>query len=280
MKKLLSVLLCLVLVFALLPHTALPAHASTYNGFTYEFCDDAKTGYRFTKYEGTETSITIPAYIDGKPVLELGMGLFKFNSTLESVTFPANSQLRLIDRMAFAYCTSLNSIQIPASVTTMGYSAFTGCTSLETLTFLGSNLTVLDDSVFSGCSKLTEVEIPDSVTTLKTNVFAECEKLSRVMIPTSVTKIGCGSFVRCGNLGEINYAGSKTQWDAIDIGYYDFSISPDSMLSDALVVAPIVFATGDIPAPRSSLTAATPKTAATTMPPASAARRAPTSPGR
>ncbi len=241
MKKLLSVLLCLVLVFALLPHTALPAHASTWNGFTYEFCDDSKTGYRFTEYNGTATSVTIPAYIDGKPVLELGMGLFKGKSSLQSVTFPSNSQLRLIDPCAFMNCSSLQSIEIPASLMTMGNYAFYGCSSLESLTFLGNNLTVLDDSVFSGCSKLTEVEIPDSVTTLKTNVFSECEQLSRVTIPTSVTKIGCGSFVRCGNLGEINYAGSKAQWDAIDIGYYDYSISPESMLNDALVRAAIIF---------------------------------------
>jgi hypothetical protein len=51
------------------------------------------------------------------------------------VTFGDNSQLESIGVHAFSGCTSLESITIPDSVTTIGVFAFDGCTSLASVTF-------------------------------------------------------------------------------------------------------------------------------------------------
>ena len=37
------------------------------------------------RYSGTETDVEIPAQIDGKPVVAIGMGAFKGNTTMQSV---------------------------------------------------------------------------------------------------------------------------------------------------------------------------------------------------
>ena len=59
---------------------------------------------------------------------------FSFCTSLTSVTFGENSKLKAIGNSAFFYCGALESITIPASVTSL-YSPFYACTSLSSITF-------------------------------------------------------------------------------------------------------------------------------------------------
>ena len=61
---------------------------------------------------------------------------------------------------AFNGCSSLESIVIPEGVTSIGYSAFGGCNSLESIVIPGS-VTSIGDYAFGGCSSLANIEIPD-----------------------------------------------------------------------------------------------------------------------
>ena len=68
---------------------------------------------------------------------------------------------------AFQYCRSLTSIEIPASVTSIGNSAFYGCSSLTSVTFAeNSQLTIIGDEAFLYCDSLTSIDIPTSVTSI------------------------------------------------------------------------------------------------------------------
>ena len=71
------------------------------------------------------------------------------------------------------------SIKIPSSVT------YNGTT--YSVTSIGS-------SAFDGCSGLTSVTIPNSVTSIGSNAFANCTGLTEVTIPNSVTKIDVSAF--------------------------------------------------------------------------------------
>ena len=65
----------------------------------------------------------------------------------------------------FQNVTGLKSVEIPASVTTIGVSAFNGCTYLESVTFMeGSHLTTIDHRAFEGCTKLTSIAFGGTVT--------------------------------------------------------------------------------------------------------------------
>ena len=91
---------------------------------------------------------------------------------------------------AFYGCTSLTSIEIPASVETIEAAAFQGCSALATITFeKGSQLKTIDGDAynssyygaFSDCTALTTIEIPANVETIGKAAFKGCTSLASVI---------------------------------------------------------------------------------------------------
>ncbi|MBR6802647.1 MAG: leucine-rich repeat protein [Kiritimatiellae bacterium] len=64
----------------------------------------------------------------------------------------------------------------------------------------GYSVTSIGDSAFRGCSSLTSVTIPSSVTSIGDCAFLFCSSLTSVTIPSSVTFIGGNAFYGCTNL--------------------------------------------------------------------------------
>lgn len=101
----------------------IPANATTIGNSAFEQC-------------ASLISIDIPANVE-----TIGTAVFWGCSSLTTVTFEKGSQLKTIGGGsssyygAFSYCSSLTSIEIPASVETIKASAFKGCSSLATVTF-------------------------------------------------------------------------------------------------------------------------------------------------
>ena len=98
-----------------------------------------------------------------------------------------------IEWAAFSGCSSLTSITIPNSVTSIGSSAFEDCSGLTSIT-IPNSVTSIDYGAFYGCSGLTSVNIPNSVTSIGDYAFAYCSGLKSVTIPNSVTSIGGNVF--------------------------------------------------------------------------------------
>ena len=116
---------------------------------------------------------------------------------------------------AFEGCTSLTSVTIPDSVTEIKYSAFEGCTSLTNVT-IPDSVTEIGHSAFYDCTSLTSVTIPDNVTRIRESAFFSCTSLTSVTIPNSVTTIDDYAFTRCSSLTEINVAEKNTAYSSID----------------------------------------------------------------
>ena len=114
-----------------------------------------------------------------------------------------------IGSSAFNGCSSLTSITIPNSVTSIGEYAFYRCSKLTSIT-IPNSVTSIEHHTFSNCSKLTFVTIPNSVTTIGNYAFSYCHSLTSIEIPNSVTSIGDNAFSWCYNLTSIEIPNSVT----------------------------------------------------------------------
>ena len=85
-------------------------------------------------------------------------------------------------------------------------------------------VTSIGISAFAGCSGLTSVTIPESVTSIGERAFYGCSGLTSVTIPEGVTSIGDYAFRECTSLADVYYGGSEAQWKTITIGNYDWSL--------------------------------------------------------
>ena len=78
---------------------------------------------------------------------------------------------------------------IPNSVTSIGISAFGGCTGLTSMT-IPNSVTNIEGFAFDGCSGLMSVTIPNSVTSIGINAFYGCSGLTfitcKVLTPPTI----------------------------------------------------------------------------------------------
>ena len=107
-----------------------------------------------------------------------------------------------IGESAFYGCSGLTSITIPNSVTSIGYYAFVRCSGLTSIN-IPNSVTSIEYSAFSRCSGLTSITIPNSVTIIRESAFSRCNGLTSITIPNSVTSIGERAFYGCSGLNSV-----------------------------------------------------------------------------
>ena len=88
---------------------------------------------------------------------------------------------------AFANCTRLNDLNLPAKDIQYGIACFAG-TGLVTVV-LPEGLTVVAKEMFANCLSLEHVVFPSTLTTIKDEAFRYCGSLQEINIPSSVTSI-------------------------------------------------------------------------------------------
>ena len=124
-------------------------------------------------------------------------------------------------------CFDITSIKIPNSVTSIGNSAFRGCTRLASITIDNNNtvydsrnncnavIKTEDNTLICGCKNTV---IPNNVTSINGGAFQNSTSLSSVTIPNSVTSIGGSAFQYCSDLTNVSIGSGVT---SIDSGAFD-----------------------------------------------------------
>lgn len=89
-----------------------------------------------------------------------------------------------------------------SKLTTLNASCFASLTSLTDFIFEGScpNLTTVGNSAFSGCTALTSIQLPSSVKSIGSNAFYNCKTLTEFTLPSACTSIGSQAFLKCANM--------------------------------------------------------------------------------
>lgn len=264
MKRTTAVFLAIILAFSVL--AVIPAAAEVNVEWEYLLNDDGETA-TIVKYTGSETDVTIPGEIDGHTVTRLswkdtgedfdfygmfeknvekvtipdtvttiGIGAFTCCSTLKEVTIP--DSVVEIEEYAFLRCTSLKSVVIPDSVTRMGYQTFESCASLESVV-IPDGVTSLGPYLFVDCPSLKSVTVGKGTTQISLAVFKDCTSLKSVELPEGLEEIWEDAFEGCTALEKVYYAGSKEEWNKINIE------------SEEILNAEIIFA---IPSPDDATT--------------------------
>ncbi|MBR2646238.1 MAG: leucine-rich repeat protein [Clostridia bacterium] len=142
------------------------------------------------------TTLTSVTFEEGSVVTEIG----SLDSTqITSIDIPAS----VTTMGTFKNCTKLTSIEIPAGVTSIASDAFNGCTALTTVTFAeGSKLTRINGRAFQD-SGITAIDIPETVNNIGNDAFKNCKNLTAIEIPTAVSTLG-GTFNGCSSLAYVS----------------------------------------------------------------------------
>ena len=150
-------------------------------------------------------------------ITHIGDYAFYGSPTLESVEFPLS--LTSIGGYAFCACSELaGELVLPEQLESIGTYAFSSCASLTGDIVLPDSVQEVGMCAFSWCPNLTgELTLSKSLTELTGYCFY-ATRFSSVVIPSSVQKIGAGCFDDCANLTEVLYLGSREEWEAVEVG--------------------------------------------------------------
>lgn len=194
--RLLSAILAVVLFFTLLPVSALAegggstgvSHVATRSlntdnkddqGLTYTL-NDADHTATVANYDNhtPDGVIDIPDTVisGGQPYTVTAIGYSAFGS----LSTPIN----------------VSSVFIPATVLSIGDSAFIYCDALTTVTFAeNSQLKSIERAAFWGSEQVyprfKEIQIPDSVETIGNGAFYDCRDLERITLPSALQTLSC-----------------------------------------------------------------------------------------
>ena len=193
----------LLAALLLLCSAVVSAHDFEVDGIYYNITDETNKTVEVT-FKGDSQSSYANEY-SGNVIIPSSVS---YNGNTYSVTS--------IGYSAFYGCTGLTSVEIPNSVTSIGQHAFSSCTGLTSIT-IPNSVTSIEKWAFSYCTGLTSVTIPNSVTTIGAYAFYNCTGLTSVTIPNSVTSIGEDAFYHCTGLTNVTIPNSVTS-----IGYSAF----------------------------------------------------------
>lgn len=132
-------------------------------------------------------------------VTRVGANVFS-HTALKSVDIPAS--VSTIGDHSFGWCRSLEQVVIPDSVLLIESGAFIEC-GLRQIK-LSANLSALWDSALAKCGSLKAIELPESLLEIGEQCFKFCTSLKKITIPSKIELLPQACFYCCIELEEVN----------------------------------------------------------------------------
>ena len=155
--------------------------------------------------ESAVTDLVIPS-----DVLAINKYAFSYCKSIQTVSF--HSALESIGNSAFYNCSNLKSISIPKNITAMGYTVFGFCDNLVSVS-IEEGIAELSPYLFMNCSKLKELNIPQTVSSIGGSTFSNCTALESIVIPSTVLTMGSHVFDGCTATINCEAAVKPDEWD-------------------------------------------------------------------
>ncbi len=189
----------------------LPSTVKTIGNFAFYVCENLSTinfpenlesiGRYAFGWSGI-TSATIPAKI--KNLTEYA---FINCDKMTKLTFEEGVQS--IGQWAFAQCYSLDSIQLPRSLTSVEPYLFFLCSGLKSTGVIHKELKHIGANMFIACSSLTDVQLEEGLTTLGEDMFCSCSALTHINLPSTLDSIGAWALAQSGLISVVVPANVK-----------------------------------------------------------------------
>lgn len=183
-KRLLSILLVLLMALTLLPLGALAD-------------ENSKCGESLTWNLDEIGILTISGTGDMYDYSEEPAPWSEYSDIITSITIDYG--VTSIGTSAFTGCSNVQQINIPDSVEHIDPYAFSFCKGLHTVQ-LPSSLTLISEELFAECDNLKNLSIPDTVTEIGANAFLRCKVFSLETLPSGIQRIGAAAFENCGSI--------------------------------------------------------------------------------
>lgn len=186
-------------------------------------------------YKGSDTAVTIPSEIGGKPVREISTMqtdvIYLPNFSTPSAINPPRYDDLFDEGVFFVGVSRPESITVPDTVRLIGTGVFAGYDSIKEV-ILSEGLEVIAPYVFYGCTSLKSIELPSTVKQIGDSCFEESglesvtlntglksiggrafgnTNLKKLYIPETVSYIGVGAFHNCAELEEVTLSEGLTE---------------------------------------------------------------------
>lgn len=190
-----------------------------------------------TAYKGSETDLILPDTIEGYTVKQLDSSLIQNKDTcgIKTITIPASVEMifdgAITDIPTLESCFVEDGNQYYSSLDGVLFNQRDGVLTLmlypasKTATHytVPDGVTIIGTSAFSQCTSLQSVSLPEGVYALAGYAFSGCTSLDSVKLPRALKMVMLYAFKNCTSLKTVYFSSSVPNSEQVSLSHYAFS---------------------------------------------------------